>query len=129
MLEHLGWTELLRRWSVDLVTLCANERNRRLAEDTASAGHQEAQAAPPNDVRIVDVRAGGGVVTQAPAQRNPERRLRSRSVPSHPPTRALSTSTRRLSSCANDESQTTSSSSISSESSSCSRRWSWPSGP
>src|SRR6476469_3833031 len=47
---------------------------------------------------------------------------RVRGRPHHPPTRALSSSTRRLSASANAESQTTFSSSISSESSSCSRR-------
>jgi hypothetical protein len=38
--------ELRQRRSVDLVTLCAKERNRRLAEGTASAGHQDAHSAP-----------------------------------------------------------------------------------
>jgi hypothetical protein len=43
--------ELRRRRGVDLVTLRSKEWNRRPAEDTASAGHQETQTAPlPTDV-------------------------------------------------------------------------------
>ena len=66
---------------------------------------------------------------QAAAQRNPARRLRWAPWSASSTDADLSSTTWRLSASANDESQTTSSSSISSESSSCNRKWSWPSGP